>query len=1133
MISSLCAVFLLMAAQPPLTTVAQTQEKDRSISMAQLDQLKPSIARPSRQDEFVAVWECEQSAATGADIYIQLMDSKLGIPQWIGPRTDYKGLGNFDVVKNRFDGIAVCTAVFAQRNPRAAYDNMGGVIIVWEDYRNDPDELVADIYCQRFELSTGRRDPGWPVDGVPVCQTGAHNERPRIVGTDDGAYITWIDYRNDPGVQPRNRDVYLQYMQSATATYAPNWQPNGIPVPVMNDPDQINPELDVDNIPTPDGQGVVVTYQDGRDYPLGGAMWRVMANHIDALGNQLYFNGDVPVTATAPGDQEFPQIVNTGRYPAVQDRRAIIVWQDQGANPGSFTPDIMAQALDPTGNALFPPQGAIVCNAQGAQQFPQITLWEHFSDPQTFIPLVTVGWEDNRDQQTNGMDIYAGLLDATGPGVMVNPLGTNGEPICQLPYDQTQLAMDNVFANSVINENTVFAWKHHTGTEMDIWYQEVNLPSWTYQQQPDGWPVTEARGDQVLPQASRRVFTWQDGRRLPIPNDNQNDQNIYCQTPGECTGETGMAWRDEFAYWTFGEDAENFRFVADKEDGSTYIVWDEIRYPLGQPGPDYRMVFIQKLDRYGVPRWSTNGVVVNPYIGGTAASDNARLPDVCIDGQGGARVVWEQQVPFVAPVRFNCWAANVSATGVAALFPNWWGGPGTVFDYREPRILAVNSQTMNALIGCLSDENRIGSRQMKLGFWNTAGGVNLFDMLSNSPGNHESLIIAWDGADFLYGVSNEPTSGIIDIVDLDLSLPVPNVPVSIPYDAFHGYDLAAGTTGGALGGSAILAYAIVPPAGQTSDVFVNTYQLGAPNIALNLTANSASESSSQPAIDVDSLRNAGSNEEGALLVWNTEYTTPGGNYHRVESNRVTFPNGFPAAGVPEFASNLLLDIGLTAPSSPDIARMINFMPGLDEPRGVAVWEGGGEMSPCSPARPTEIYGQHVLYDASLPNAGPQWPQPAMVGPGPGNYHQRTPMVKAAYAGEMAVYWSDSQNGNNGLMGTMLTNLGTTIRWVKRSDAEVIQTPQPGIAISSIWPQPQYTNTDGVNISCTGPVDAGVSLEIYDMLGRRVQTLFTGTMREQGLIVRFDPVRLGLQAGSYIVRMSSGAAQVTRSFVILR
>jgi hypothetical protein len=358
------------------------------------------------------------------------------------------------------------------------------------------------------------------------------------------------------------------------------------------------------------------------------------------------------------------------------------------------------------------------------------------------------------------------------------------------------------------------------------------------------------------------------------------------------------------------------------------------------------------------------------------------------------------------------------------------------------------------------------------------------------------------GANSLYGVSVE-ASGLLTLqISRQESTKLHAV-------QFLPRDLAAHRA------ECILTYAISPAAGQPSDIFVNTYRIGLFNAPLMLTNNSASESSSQPAIDVDSLRNAGSSEEGALLVWNTEYSTPGGNYHRVESNRVTFPNAWPAPGVPEFGQNLLLDIGLTAPSSPDIARMINFMPGLDEPRGVAVWEGGGEMSPCSPARPTEIYGQHVLYDASVPNAGPQWPQPAMIGPGPGNYHQRTPMVKAAYAGEMAVYWYDSQNGNNGLMSTMLTNLGTTIRWVKRSDAEVVQTPQPGIAISSIWPQPQYLDAGGIHVSCTGPIDGSVSLEVYDLLDRRCfRAARTGTDRT---------LRRLLQAGSYIVR----TAKVTR------
>ncbi|HOJ05895.1 MAG TPA: hypothetical protein PK916_18005, partial [Bacteroidota bacterium] len=637
--------------------VGQKEWKDPYISIAKGHQQKPSVAQPSRAGDVVTVWEDERHHATlGSDIYIQEFDAGTGIPRWIGPRAYIPGKGHLDVVTNRFDGIVVCNAPGDQRNPRAAYDGMGGVIIVWEDYRDDPTNTVANIFAQRFELSTGRPDPGWPVNGIPICQTGAHAERPRIVGTSDGAFITWIDHRNNPGSPFQDRDVYLQYIKSATASWPPpptNWQPDGISVAVFREPDQINPEIDVDNMPGPDmlggnTQGVVVTYQDTRRMAPGGPqLWSVMANHISSDGVQLYMPPyDLTVTGNAPGSQEYPRVVTTGKEPWVQDRRAVIVWQDHANNPMGNTPDIHAQAFDPWGNALFNPTGAVVCNAPGAQILPRLTLWEHI-DPvtQSYIPYVTVGWEDGRDAAATGVDIYAGLLDAQGPGIMVNPQGTSGDPITQDPNDQDQLAMDNVIVNSSVNEYTVFAWRHFTGTEWNIHYQEVNLPAWVYQQQLNGWPVTEAKGDQVQPQCARRVFVWQDGRRQSIPNDAQEDDNIYCQTPGECTGSTMMKWRDEWAMWTHGEDAANFRSVSDPSDGSTFVVWDEVRYGFGIPGPPCRIVFIQKFDRYGVPRWSNNGVAVNVFWAPDPwGSLTAQRADVCIDGAGGARVVWEQEV---------------------------------------------------------------------------------------------------------------------------------------------------------------------------------------------------------------------------------------------------------------------------------------------------------------------------------------------------------------------------------------------------------------------------------------------------------------------------------------------------------
>jgi hypothetical protein len=87
----------------------------------------------------------------------------------------------------------------------------------------------------------------------------------------DGAFITWIDHRNSIGT-PANRDVYVQYIKSATATFPPlptSWVANGISVSANPQHDQINPELDLDNIITLDllgqmTQGVVITYQDDR-----------------------------------------------------------------------------------------------------------------------------------------------------------------------------------------------------------------------------------------------------------------------------------------------------------------------------------------------------------------------------------------------------------------------------------------------------------------------------------------------------------------------------------------------------------------------------------------------------------------------------------------------------------------------------------------------------------------------------------------------------------------------------------------------------------------------------------------------------------------------------------------------------
>lgn len=1160
-ISVLAATILFSVITVFVTTPllhAQKQMKDRYIAMAVLDQLNPSVAHPTASDYTVTVWEDERHAdVRGADIYIQKISNETGVSQWVA---DPLGgtYGPWDVVTERFDGIPVCTAVEDQRNPRAAYDGMNGVIVVWEDYRNDPTMAVAEIYAQRIDLATGKPDPAWPVNGVAVCQTGYHAERPRIAGTVDGAYMTWVDYRNDPGYAPRDRDIYVQYINSATATWPPaptNWTANGIPVATNQPPDQINPELAVDNIFTLDllgnlTQGVVVTYQDDR-YPgatFGTPVWSVFANRIDANGVQMYTAGVPPFQAdVAAGssfeNQELPRLVTTGQLAQAPNPSAVIVWQDAVQNPTLGYTDIYAQRLDQFGNPLFPGMnGLSVCQAPQGQTIPIPTLWES-GDPSlgTYVPYVTIGWEDRRNVQQGGVDIYAALVDATSPGALVNPQGISGEPVCTLPYDQTQLSMDNLYHANTGQEYSIFVWTHQTATGRDIRFQKVMLPAWMEMYQPDGKEVTGAKSDQILPQANREVFVWQDGRRDPIPHDDQDDENIYCQTPGMCTGPTDMKWRDVFAKWTYGRDAREFRHAVNPDDGSTFVVWTEDRQVY--PSSMHSIVFIQKLDKDGVPRWSNNGVAVNGYYNNQQGSTSAAgLPDVCIANTGGAFVVWQQSV-FQDATKQECPGAKFDAMGNATyiLFSWSWNVPPKSESYTEPRI--VSGSNGAAAVAVLKDDRPLGGTRNvpivdalsasggRLG----VGGLIATDAPPVSVNDNQGLKFVYDNVSTYYTMTTSLTPGTSGLVLGAFDINNGSNANLIPYQNLDNYDLSIQDyISAATRSCALYTYSIQPQPGSAYDVWAGYYRWNGGIQSFwntQITSSMPGVNSRQPSICADSVYNGNSGEQGFILAWDTDYQYPGYPlYHRVETNRYRITQA--TRIVPEFTSPFILASGLSAASYPDVARVPNSTPsGMT--RGVVVWEGGGETGPCSPARPTEIYGQYVFYDLNAANPGPQWTQAEMIAPGVGNYHQTRPNVQPAGSDAVSVFWFDDQAGDDGVMGTTLPNLHQSIAWAKDRHARERSTPDAGLTISGVWPQPASIAANELQVSVAGRKNEDAVLELYDVLGRKAAILYRGVMWQSDMAVRFSPSQLQLRPGVYVLRLRSGDAAVTRTLTILR
>ena len=85
--------------------------------------------------------------------------------------------------------LPVCVTAQMQSRPVAISDGAGGIIVVWQDYRN----LYFDIYAQRIAFDGTVM---WGVNGVSVCGAAGEQEFPEVVPDGaGGAIIVWEDRR--------------------------------------------------------------------------------------------------------------------------------------------------------------------------------------------------------------------------------------------------------------------------------------------------------------------------------------------------------------------------------------------------------------------------------------------------------------------------------------------------------------------------------------------------------------------------------------------------------------------------------------------------------------------------------------------------------------------------------------------------------------------------------------------------------------------------------------------------------------------------------------------------------------------------------------------------------------------------
>ncbi len=280
-------------------------------------QFSPSMASDNSGGAIIA-WQ-DHRKETDDDIYAQRVDA-YGDAKWT------------------IDGIAVCTASGHQVSSEIVNDDLGNVIITWEDFRNDPGNLSnRDIYAQRIDASGNIQ---WVANGVAICTALGQQWYPKIVNDDsNGAIITWGDERSG-----NDYDVYAQRISGSGNIL---WTANGLPICTASD-SQLDPVI------VSDGSGNAIIgwndYRNGIDYD-------IYAQRVDASGYIQWTANGIPISTALGSQNGIPGIVSDG------SGGAIITWEDER----NHNLDIYAQRVfsdgslsgtSPTLSTLTPSSGS-------------------------------------------------------------------------------------------------------------------------------------------------------------------------------------------------------------------------------------------------------------------------------------------------------------------------------------------------------------------------------------------------------------------------------------------------------------------------------------------------------------------------------------------------------------------------------------------------------------------------------------------------------------------------------------------------------------------------------------------------------------------------------------------------------
>ena len=267
------------------------------------------------------------------------------------------------------DGILIATAPKDQLALMAISDGKNGVLIFWQDLRND----AGDIYGQRVEASGNLL---WGATGVEVNRaTGKQAEPQAVSDGEGGAFVVWRDFKLS------HEDIAVQRIDGNGKIL---FEPAGrIVAQGLNN-------QTLGGVTATNDRGFIAVWIDN-SLLLGSP--RVAAQRFDAKANPVW-KDNVLVTTTR-STQNSP----VAYFAATNNGSAFVIWSDDR----NRNDDLFAQKINATGAIQWGVSGVTVCKASNDQANPQI-----IGDGGDGI---LVAWEDQRSGKT---DIYAQAVNAAG-----------------------------------------------------------------------------------------------------------------------------------------------------------------------------------------------------------------------------------------------------------------------------------------------------------------------------------------------------------------------------------------------------------------------------------------------------------------------------------------------------------------------------------------------------------------------------------------------------------------------------------------------------------------------------------------------------------------------------------------------